>query len=416
MSQSTTLRRSLQTSLAGRVRALALIAVEGLALTFMAREEGALAPEASLPTAHANASSQALPPHDPRRLLIFCGLLLIIVGMVFGDIFAVFVLHQNAGRIGEHLLAATDAVSAGDAAAAQQHILRIGGPGGFLENRGTKVDTHVHIIAFGYIALLLALLLPYVALTNRRQLQLARLFAVGATLLPVSVFLIYYVGVGGSPLASQGIGWASILADFGGLLVIVACAGFLVGLWRHGRSHPTVGHELLPDRSWSSRALLAGGTFLVLLGFLHGAYYAGIHLYEHEQRDVALLASMLENAAAQHRSAATNAVMAYGGLQGERAVHIAAHAHLIEFGTLALLLAFIQPFVFLSERWRRRWTVTLLIGSLGLPVFVLLELRWGLFAGGLADMSGLLVIIALTAMLVGVLRHTGKLDAAEAEP
>jgi hypothetical protein len=47
----------------------------------------------------------------PRRLLIVSGILLIIVGMIFGDIFAVFVLHQNAGRIGEHLVAATEAVA-----------------------------------------------------------------------------------------------------------------------------------------------------------------------------------------------------------------------------------------------------------------------------------------------------------------
>jgi len=54
----------------------------------------------------------------------------------------------------------------------------------------------------------------------------------------------------------------------------------------------------------------------------------------------------------------------------------------------------------------------LLAGSLALPLFVLMELRWGLLAGGLADMGGLLVIFALFAMLVGIWRHTGKLDAA----
>jgi hypothetical protein len=82
----------------------------------------------------------------------------------------------------------------------------------------------------------------------------------------------------------------------------------------------------------------------------------------------------------------------------------------IEFGVLAILLAFFQPYVFLSEKWRRIWTVVLLIGSLALPVFVLLELQWGLLAGGLADAGGLLVIVALFAMLVGIWRYTGKLD------
>jgi len=359
-------------------------------------------------------ATRAFPAQGARRLLILGGIGLILAGMIFGDIFAVFVLHQNAGRIGAHLQAGVEAVAAGNAAAAEAHILVIGGPGGLLENRGTKVDTHVHIIAFGYIALLLALVLPYVALPEPLKKHLAVVFLLGATLLPVSVFLIYHVGLAYSPLSS--IGWASILADFGGLLVILACAGYLAGLWRHLRSGRDAmrAEVLLPERSGSSRALLAGGTLLVLIGYLHGAYYAGVHLYEHEARDVQLLRTMLESAAAGNADQASAAVNAYGGLQGEKAVHIAAHAHVIEFGTLALLLAFVQPFVFLSEPWKRRWTAALLAGSVILPVFVLLELKWGLVAGGIADFGGLLVIIALTALLIGMLRHTGRLDAGKA--
>jgi hypothetical protein len=53
----------------------------------------------------------------------------------------------------------------------------------------------------------------------------------------------------------------------------------------------------------------------------------------------------------------------------------------------------------------------LLLGSVLLPVFVLLELQYGLLAGGVADLGGLLVIIALLAMWIGVLRYTGSLDA-----
>ena len=360
------------------------------------------------------AATRAFPAQGARRFLILGGIGLILAGMIFGDIFAVFVLHQNAGRIGAHLQAGVEAVAAGNAAAAEAHILVIGGPGGLLENRGTKVDTHVHIIAFGYIALLLALVLPYVALPEPLKKHLAVVFLLGATLLPVSVFLIYHVGLAYSPLSS--IGWASILADLGGLLVIIACAGYLTGVWRHLRSGRDAwrAEVLLPERSGSSRTLLVGGTLLVLIGYLHGAYYAGVHLYEHEARDVQLLRTMLESAAAGNADQASAAVNAYGGLQGEKAVHIAAHAHIIEFGTLALLLAFVQPLVFLSEPWKRRWTAALLAGSVILPVFVLLELKWGLVAGGIADVGGLLVIIALTAMLIGVLRHTGRLDAGKA--
>ena len=342
-----------------------------------------------------------------RRLLVFGGILGTVVGMIFGDLFAVFVLHPTADRIGERLLAATEAISARQPQTVLVHFADIGR---LLENRGTKVDTHVHAVAFGFLALLLALLQPYVALPKRRRKQLAKLFLFGSVLLPVCVFLIYYVGLAYTPMKT--IGWASILADFGGLLVIIATAGFLWGLWRHLRSNlPSVNDELFRSAEWSSRALRAGGTLLILAGFLHGAYYAAAHLYEHEARETTLLTTVVDNAAAHQMPAAREAMQAYGALAGEKAIAIAAHSHLIEFGLLALLLSFIQPLVFLSERWKRRWVWTLLAGSIILPVFVQAEMRWGLVAGGIADLGGLLVVLALCGTLTGVVRYCGKLDA-----
>ncbi len=348
-------------------------------------------------------------PMSATRLLVFSGIALIVAGLIFGDIFAVFVLHQNAGRVGEHLLAATRAVAAQQPEAVLNHF---GSIGKLLENRGTKVDTHVHIIDFGYIALLLALIQPYVALSDAARKRLAKLFVAGATLLPPSVFLIHYVGLAYSPLSS--IGWASIAADFGGLLVVLACAGELVGLWRYRAGERGTQDEarLFDTESWASRTLLAGGTLLVLAGFVHGTYYAAVDLYDHAAQDTAILRSMMENAASGKLPAAEAAVAGYGGLLGNKAVKIAAHAHIIEFGLLAMLLAFIQPYVYLSERWKRRWVWVLLAGSVILPVFVLAELRLGLLAGGIADIGGLLVVVALLGMLVGVLRFTGAADAA----
>ena len=343
------------------------------------------------------------------RLLVIGGMALIITGLIFGDLFAVFVLHQNAGRIGESLLAATRAAAAGDSAAVSRHFSNIGR---LLENRGTKVDTHVHVIDFGYLALLLALVQPYVALSEQWRRRLARVFLVGATTLPAGVFAIYYVGQAYSPL--QSIGWGSIVADFGGLLVIVACAGALAGLWKYARG-PRVAaeHELLKDRSWSGRVLLAGGTLLILAGFLHGLYYAARDLERLHASEAVILKTIVQEAAAYNLPAAEARVNDYGMLQAEKAVKIAAHSHIIEFGLLAMMLAFIQPYVYLGERWRRRWVIVYLAGSVMLPVAVFLELHFGLLAGGVADFGGLLVILAMFGMLAGVLRHTGRIDAAQ---
>ena len=372
----------------------------------MSAREQALGSIASVPE-----TAGQFGPLGARRTFVIGGIALILCGMILGDIFAAFILHPNANRIGENLLAATRAVASHDPRAARAAFQNIGG---LLENRGTKVDAHSHMIGFGYFALLIALLQPYVAFSESAKKVLAKLFLLGATLLPVGVFLIHYVGLAGSPFAA--IGWASVFGDSGGFLVWIVCIFELAGLAKYFRARAPAGisDELFNDRSWPARALLSGGAVLVLIGFLHGSYYAGAHLFHYEAEDSELLSAMTAHAAARDSAAALKAVSDYDQLQGAKAVNVAAHAHVIEFGVLAILLAFFQPYVFLSEKWRRLWAVVLLIGSLALPVFVLLELQWGLLAGGLADVGGLLVIIALFAMLVGIWRYTGKLDSSAA--
>lgn len=331
-----------------------------------------------------------------------------LVGMLVGDLFAVFVLHQNASKVGADLTAAAHAAVAGDSKAV---LANFGSVGNSLENRGTKVDTHVHMVAFGYLALMLAILQPWVAFSENAKKNLAWIFLVGAWLLPVGVFLIHYVGLAYSPLAA--IGWASIFADFGGALVMAATLASLIGLVKRARGADggSLTDRLLEDRSSAGRILLAGGLVLVLLGFLHGSYYAAADLHKHEAQDYALLSEMGAGAAAKDVAAVDSALGKYGQLGGEKAVNIAAHAHAIEFGLMAMMLAFFQPYVRLRDSWKRRWAWVLLFGSLLLPVFVLLELNLGLLAGAIADVAGLLVIIALLAMWIGILRYTGELDA-----
>src|ERR1041384_2765397 len=153
-------------------------------------------------TAHAtsiDAARTAFAPMSARRLLALGGIGLILVGMLVGDIFAVFVLHQNAAQVGESLAVAAHAAIAGDANTVVASFQSVGN---FLENRGTKVDTHVHMIAFGYLALMLAILQPWVSLCEDTRKKLAWTFLFGAWLLPVGVLLIHYVGLAYSPLAA----------------------------------------------------------------------------------------------------------------------------------------------------------------------------------------------------------------------
>jgi len=356
--------------------------------------------------------SAGFPRMGARRMLVLGGLALFLGGTIFGDAFAVFVLHPNADNIGKALVAATAAVRLHDAEAAGRAFETIGG---FLENRGTKVDAHAHMIGFGYLALLIAILFPRMRISEGAARRLAGLVIAGGVLLPLGVFTIHYVGLAYSPLAS--IGWASILADAAGLLVVIACAGFLLGLVR-GAGETAYDDPLVRERSWSSRALMAGGVLLILAGFLHGAWFAGVDLYAQEKTDHDLLMMMADSAAAdpgpgQIPERAGAALNAYGLLQADHATKIAAHSHIIEFGLIALMAGFFQPLVHLSERWRRRWTVVLLVGSAALPLAVLCELRLGLAAEVAADLGGAMIIVALAGMMAGVLRYTGHLDAVE---
>src|SRR5690349_19026571 len=208
------------------------------------------------------AARSAFAPMSARRLLVLGGIGLILVGMLVGDIFAVFLLHQNAAKVGESLSAAAHAAIAGDANAVATSFRSVGS---FLENRGTKVDTHVHMIAFGYLALMLAVLQPWVSLREDTRKRFAWTFLFGAGLLPVGVFLIHYVGLTYSPLAA--IGWASIFADFGGVMVLAATIGYFAGIAQHFRARqPLLPDQLLGDRSAPVRWLLAGGLLLILAG------------------------------------------------------------------------------------------------------------------------------------------------------
>ena len=336
-----------------------------------------------------------------QRVLIFGGIALIIGGMLFGDIFAVFVLHQNGGETGATLLAASRAVTAGDVTAVKENFVHIGG---LLEDHGTKVDTHVHVTDVGYLALLLALVQSYVAWSPQWKRRLAWWFVAGGVLLPTGIFLIHYVGLAYS--FSPVIGWASVLADSAGAVLITALVFEIWGLCKFKR---VIEENPAEPSSSEQRLLLSAGTVLILLGFLHGAWYAGVDLYRHEASETRILNSIVDTAA-NGSNATTVAVVEYGSLAAEKAVKIAAHSHIIEFGLLAILLSFVQPYVYLTAAWRRRWILVLLAGSVILPVFVLLEIKLGLVAGGIADLGGLMVVVALTAMLVGVLRYSGSAD------
>lgn len=345
---------------------------------------------------------------DSQRVLVIGGILLAASGMLFGDIFAMFILHPNNGAIGEAMFAASQLIPQGDTEGILAHFMSIGG---FLENRGTKIDAHSHIIHLGYIALLLAMLQPWVAFSAKAKLRAAWFFVINAWLLPPAIFAIHYVGMAYSPM--QDIGWASIIADAVGALLSLAVAIQLWGLWRHvrGEGQQDIEPAYIGTGNRASNLLLGGGLLLIVCGFLFGVGYAAWLNLGNPVSEVDILKQIVSHAAAADQAALGTAFGDYGSYQMYRAITVASHAHINEMGILLLLMSFVQAFVQFEEVTRNRWAMCAVVSGFAVPAGILLEIPLGFVGSVIADLAGFTMIVSLLAMLFGLLRHTGAEDA-----
>ncbi|MCI0354577.1 MAG: hypothetical protein L0099_06000 [Acidobacteria bacterium] len=336
------------------------------------------------------------------RLLVGGGILLMIAGMLLGEVYAIFISHVGSAQIRQLWVSIADAVGRSDAAAAAAAWDLIEQ---MLARRGRIVNTHSHIIAFGFLALTLAVLQSALPMDERRRRRLAMLVLSGSLVQPLFVFVRGYAGE-----------WAIWISNAGGLLVILGVLGYAAGL----RSAPNLAETLRAQvlkllDSPSSRLLLRTGSALIVAGMAFGLWFAGEFVLELEPRHWQLLESGL----AEMRSdppAARQTVLAYRGLQSKIAITAAAHSHAIEMGLMAILLAFVQNYVLLSQRWKMRWARVFCTGSALLPVFIFVATKVGLVSAAFADLAGGLALAALFAMLIGLVRYSGAEDARAAEP
>lgn len=343
--------------------------------------------------------SHSREPRRAVRLLLFGGIALIIGGMLLGESYAIFVSHVANGEVRQKWVAAVAAVAHRDPAAVAPSFARIEE---LQELRGRIMDTHSHISAYGMLALALALLVPAMAIPERRKLLLAAMILAGGLVHSLFVFVRLY-------------GWreSSVLADAGGLLLLAGCTGFFAAFVLKGVGKLPDVHQLMA--SPSPRVFLRGGALLILLGMCFGFYYAWIFVTQHEPGQYRLFTSSLEQASAGQAAQAQTDILAYRGLQSKIAITAAAHSHVIEYGMVAILLGFLQPFVLLNECWKRRWAWTFVLASLFMGVCIFLAPVLGLVSAGVADTCGLFLLLALFANLIGSIRWTGAEDAPYAQ-
>lgn len=335
---------------------------------------------------------------DASRLLAFGGISLVLVGMLLGEIYAIYISHVANSVIKDHWAGVIEAASRTDTTVIKAHFTVIKD---LIEKRARFMNTHSHMGAFGLLALAMAFLQPVLALHSRLKRGLAVVFLSGAVLQFGGVYLSYYLGP-----------WLLYLSDFGALLFILAIGGNLYGLLRrHIGAEPSIG-ELVREQlaPAASRFLLRAGVLLILAGMTFGLYYAWYLVSQDEPQVYHSISAAADKLSQGDVQAATDLVARFKAAQSKIAITAAAHSHAIEFGFLIVLLAFIQRFVLLSEVWRLRWAKVLVTGAFLLPVSVYFATIYGLRAAAFADLFGGLMILGLLAMGVGVIRQTALSD------
>lgn len=332
---------------------------------------------------------------------MFGGIALILAGMFLGEVFAIFVSHVASAQIRREWIATVlPAIAQHDLSTMSAGYDRIQD---LLERRGRIMDTHSHMTAYGFLALALALLQPMNKYKEPARRALAVCLVAGGLIQSLSVFVSYW-------LPTQAGVWAWIFSGSGGIFVLVAVLGNYRGLRGAPLQSDFARNTSRRLSSASSRILLRSGGFLILVGMVFGFYYAWVFVTQHEPRQVVLLNDAVNSALSNDLSSATSSIAAYRSLQSRVAIVTAAHSHVIEMGIMAVLLAFVQDFIFLSEGWKRRWAILFCLGGAVMPICTYCASLFGLVFAGLADTLGIMSVIALFAMLCGAIRYTGATE------
>jgi hypothetical protein len=335
---------------------------------------------------------------DSARVLAIGGLLLVAGGMVVGEIYAIYISHVANAIISQNWGGVVESAGRGDLGQLREHFAVIGD---LTEKRARTMSAHSHLAAYGLLALVLALVHPSVELPSTMRLRIAVVFLTGCLLQAGGLYVSYYAG---EPLL--------YLADAGGLLLILAVGATCWGL-RKRSSAMLTSREFLREAlaSRASRWLVKSGLLLTVLGMMFGLIYAWQLVSVHEPTVYDSIGRAAASLAGNDTSAAAAEIAQFKRMQSKIAITAAAHSHAIEFGFLMLLLAFVQRYVMLSERWQLRWARTVSVGAFALPVCVYLATLYGLRAAAFSDLFGAVALLGLSAMAYGIVRHTGAVDA-----
>ncbi len=152
----------------------------------------------------------------PQKWLILGGLLLALLGLVYGLVYTYIVDHQTLPRLREHYRGAFVAAAEGDAAQVESELEE----GQAMNYRYVRaIDVHTHWLKMASVAILLGLILPLVQWNRKARRALAVVFLAGGLIFPLGVF---------AQIVSDSVVPQAVAAG-GAALAIVSVAGVL---WR----------------------------------------------------------------------------------------------------------------------------------------------------------------------------------------
>jgi len=157
--------------------------------------------------------------NSPEKTLLTGGMLLLVAGLLFGAVYGYLVQHETLLVLRESYRTLLAASAAGDQSATQAALERARRMN-YVYVRA--VDVHTHLIKMASVVLLIGLVYPMVAFSERARRALAALFLAGAWLFPLGVFAeIFWQGL-----------LPQMLAAAGASAAIAALAGIVGGLYR----------------------------------------------------------------------------------------------------------------------------------------------------------------------------------------
>jgi len=155
-----------------------------------------------------------------RKLLVFGGIALAALGMLYGLHYAVFVEHQTLDQMGGSL--ATAFVSAARRNMPEAHV-EVDTYGAVKYDYVRRVDVHSHWTGLAMLMIVLGIVFDSVAFGERTRFWIAAALLLGSIVFPLGVIL---------QTASHGGMFASVMAVAGSVLVIAGLGAVALGFMR----------------------------------------------------------------------------------------------------------------------------------------------------------------------------------------